>query len=328
MHTFRVRNLYTSASIGIVILERSYNEAESVLRDADISMYQAKRGGRARYAVFDRSTRERMSAQLHMEADLRGAVERGEIVAYYQPIVRVHDRRVSGFEALARWNRPGAGLVAAGEFIAVAEQTGLLRSIDAALFEHVCAATHVFVREHPDITISVNVSAADLTRPSLIDDMEAAMELHDVRPSSPRLEITETAVMEDAARSLAVLHRLRDRGFEIVVDDFGVGQSSLSYLQRLPIGGVKIDASFIAPLGTNAQAIEIVRAIVALTKPLGLSVVAEGVETAEQLRLLQTVGAEYAQGFFFSPAVETPDARSIVAMPEGAVPDKRHAALP
>lgn len=294
------REAYTGASIGIVIIDGTYADAEAVLRDADISMYQAKRSGRSRYAVFDRTLRSKISEQLELEADLRGAVERGEIVPYYQPIVRVRDASVSGFEALARWHRPQHGVVGAGEFIGIAEQAGLLRPIDAAVFERVCAEAGSLLAEVPGGRISVNVSAADLTRVNLVDDMEIALEQNGLSPASLRIEITETAVMEDAELSLKVLSELQARGFSIVVDDFGVGHSSLSYLQRLPISGVKIDRSFIMPLGMNPQALEIVRAIVVLAKTLDLFIVAEGVETGEQFAMLQTVGVDYAQGFFFS----------------------------
>ncbi len=294
------REAYTGASIGIVVIDETYANAESVLRDADISMYQAKRSGRSRYALFDRTLRSRMSEQLELEADLRGAVERREIVPYYQTIVSVHDGSVASFEALARWYRPGYGIVGAGDFIGVAEQSGLLHPIDAALLDRVCAEAGELLEAVPNARIGVNVSAADLTRANLIDDMEFALREHGLTPAALRVEITETAVMEDAELSLMVLERLRARGFSIVVDDFGVGHSSLSYLQRLPISGVKIDRSFIIPLGRNPQALEIMRTIVMLAKTLDLFTVAEGVETYEEFELLRSVGVDYAQGFFFS----------------------------
>lgn len=309
------REAYTGASIGIVVIDDTYADAESVLRDADISMYQAKRSGRSRYALFDRTLRSRMSAQLELETDLRGAVERREIVPYYQPIVSVRDSRITSFEALARWHRPGHGVVGAGDFIGIAEQAGLLHPIDAVLFDRVCGEAGELLAAVPNARIGVNVSAADLTRANLIDDMEFALREHGLTPATLRVEITETAVMEDAELSMVVLERLRDRGFSIVVDDFGVGHSSLSYLQRLPISGVKIDRSFITPLGRNPQALEIMRAIVMLAKTLELFTVAEGVETYEEFSLLRSVGIDYAQGFFFSEPRSMEDLRTFLASP-------------
>jgi len=308
------RELYTGASIGIMVVDSSYTDAESVLRDADISMYRAKGTGRGRYAIFDRSMRDQAQHQLELEGDLRGAVERGEIEPYYQPIVRLSDRSLAGFEALARWNRTGHGVVTAGEFVPLAEQSGLLRAIDVAVFEQVCADASMLASYDIELRISVNLSAADLTRASVFPDIEAALDRFGLDTRAFTLEITETAVMDDADRALAVLQDLRKRGFAIVIDDFGAGYSSLSYLQRLPVSGVKIDRSFVVPLPGDTQALEIVRAIVALAKTLNLYVTAEGVETAEQVELLATLGVDYVQGFFLSPPVDLAGARSLLAV--------------
>lgn len=307
------REVFTGASIGIVRIDAEYDSAETLLRDADISMYHAKNAGRAGYAVFDRSMRDRVSHQLELEGGLRGAVERREIVAHFQPIVRIDDGTVVAFEALARWDRDGLGkFVAAYEFIGVAERTGMLRAIDVELFEQVCRGATSLLADDPEIRFSVNVSANDLTRPSLLVDIDATMQRFDLSARNFKIEITETAVMDDAERALAVLGELRTRGFEITVDDFGVGYSSLSYLQRLPISGVKIDRSFIVSLPADGQALEITRAIVALAKTLGLSVTAEGVERRDQLDVLAKIGVDYAQGFWYSPAVDLESAKSFL----------------
>lgn len=309
------REVYSGASIGIVKVDDGYEDSETILRDADISMYHAKRSGRARYAVFDHAMRERVTQQLELEGSLRGAVDRGEIVAFYQPIVRVRDESVVGFEALARWHRDGGGdAVSAGEFVPLAELTGMMRAIDAELFAQVCRDVGELAALAPDLRVSVNVSANDLTRASLLADIDSTLERFSVPASAFRIEITETAVMEDAERALEMLGELRARGLEIVVDDFGVGYSSLSYLQRLPLAGVKIDRSFIVSLPGNGQALEIVRAIVALAKTLGLHVTAEGVEREEQLRLLHSLGVDYAQGYWFSPPVDFETAKTTFAV--------------
>jgi EAL domain-containing protein (putative c-di-GMP-specific phosphodiesterase class I) len=258
--------------------------------------------------------RDQAQHQLELEGDLRGAVERGEIEPYYQPIVRLSDRSLAGFEALARWNRTGHGVVTAGEFVPLAEQSGLLRAIDVAVFEQVCADASMLASYDIELRISVNLSAADLTRASVFPDIEAALDRFGLDTRAFTLEITETAVMDDADRALAVLQDLRKRGFAIVIDDFGAGYSSLSYLQRLPVSGVKIDRSFVVPLPGDTQALEIVRAIVALAKTLNLYVTAEGVETAEQVELLATLGVDYVQGFFLSPPVDLAGARSLLAV--------------
>ena len=298
------REVSSNASIGIVRIDDSYQSAETILRDADISMYHAKRAGRAGYAVFDRTMRDRVTHQLELEGGLRGALERAEFAAHYQPIMRLSDGAVVGFEALARWDRTGGGdFVSASEFINVAEQTGMLRAIDADLFVQICRDATVMLQNDPGIRFSVNVSANDLTRASLLADIDATLQRFNLTAKNFKFEITETAVMEDAERALAMLGELRSRGFEITIDDFGVGYSSLSYLQRLPVSGVKIDRSFIVSLPVDGQAVEIARAIIALAKTLGLSVTAEGVERREQLDALIAMGVDFAQGFYYSRAV-------------------------
>jgi diguanylate cyclase (GGDEF)-like protein len=308
------RELYTGASIGVMVVDESYMDADAILRDADLSMYRAKGAGRGRYAIFDRSMRDQAAHQLSLEGDLRGAVERGEIEPYYQPIVRLSDRALVGFEALVRWNRSGHGMLTAGDFVPLAEQSGLLRAIDVAMFEQVCQDAVVLTAGSPGVKISVNLSASDLTRAPVLPDIESALERFGVDPKMFTLEITETAVMEDADRALSVLHALRARGFDIVVDDFGVGYSSLSYLQRLPVRGVKIDRSFIVSLPADTQALEIVRGIVALAKTLGLYVTAEGAETEDQVTLLTSLGVDYGQGFWFSHPLDLASARMLLAV--------------
>jgi diguanylate cyclase (GGDEF)-like protein len=301
------RAIYTNASIGIVALDEAYERPEEVLRDADIAMYAAKVRGRGCYAIFDAAMRQKVSADSDLDDDLRNAIERHEFVPYYQPIMSIATRSVISFEALVRWNRPGQGVVAAGEFIEFAESRGLIDAIDEDVLDNVCADAAALVEHFPDATVAVNISAVHLTAPGLAASVERALLARKVAPERIKLEITETAVMTNAAVARATLDQLRDDGMQIVLDDFGAGHSSLAYLHRLPIAGLKIDRSFIEPLATDSQAVAIVRSIVALAQTLDLYTVAEGVETAAQLEILHQLGVHYAQGFFFSPALSLTD---------------------
>ncbi len=296
--------IYTAASIGVVLFDASYTGPEELLRDADIAMYHAKRTGRARYAIFDTEMRERVAAESALENDLHHAIEHDEFEAYYQPIVDVQSRAIVSFEALARWNRPGHGVVQAAEFIGYAESHGLISAIDASILNSVCRDSATLLRRFPNTTIAVNISASQLATAQLANQVGDTLRSHAVSTDLIRLEITETAVMTDAYRAHAVLEQLHGNGIKIIIDDFGAGHSSLAYLHRLPIAGLKIDRSFVDPLASDRQAAAIVRSIVALAKTLGFYTVAEGVETLEQFNVLRSLGVSYAQGFLFSPAIE------------------------
>ncbi len=295
------RALYTSASIGIAVVDPTYREPEDLLRDADIAMYAAKQRGRGCFAIFDTAMRSKVRAEAELENDLRGAIERREFVPYYQPIVEIETGLVASFEALVRWNRPGRGVVPAAEFIGYAETHGLVGPIDDSMMEDVCRDGLTLFQRFPDSTLGINISAAHLTAPGLADDIERALRLHAIAPARVNLEITETAIMTDADQARSTLDRLHRAGIQIVLDDFGAGHSSLAYLHRLPIAGLKIDRSFVTSLGADEQADAIVRSIVALASTLRLYTVAEGVETGEQLSILRRLGVKYAQGFYFSP---------------------------
>jgi diguanylate cyclase (GGDEF)-like protein len=297
------RVCYTAASIGVVIVDTTYRGPEELLRDADIAMYAAKERGRARYVVFDTAMRSKVAAASDLENALRRAIERHEFLPYYQPIVSIESREVTSFEALVRWNRPGSGVVVAGDFIDYAESHGLIDAIDTSVFHDVCADAALLFEHYPTATIAVNISAGHLTTPGLPAAIGAELRAHGLKPERIKLEITETAIMTNAEQARATLDELRQDGIQILVDDFGAGHSSLSYLHRLPIAGLKIDRSFVSELASGEQAVAIVRSIVALAETLGLYTIAEGVETAEQLAVLQSLGVVYAQGFFFSPAL-------------------------
>jgi diguanylate cyclase (GGDEF)-like protein len=297
------RLIYSSASIGLVVVDAAYKAPEELLRDADIAMYEAKRRGRACFAVFDTAMRSRVASESDLENDLRRAIERHEFVPYYQPIFDTQSETIVSFEALVRWHRPGSGVVGAADFITYAERSGLIDTIDTSVLEDVCRDAGALFACFPNATVAVNVSAAHLAVPNLADTIGAVLRANGVPAPKLKLEITETAIMHNAEQARTTLEALRRNGIQIVLDDFGAGQSSLGYLHRLPIAGLKIDRSFVAPLPGDANAVAIVRSVVALAHAIGLYTVAEGVETAEQLEALRQLGVENAQGFLFSPAV-------------------------
>jgi len=298
------RTIYCEASIGIVAWDGEYRAPEELLRDADIAMYEAKRRGRSQAVTFDAAMRSRVAAESLLENDLRRAIDRGELLPYFQPIVSVEARTIVGFEALVRWNRPDGTIAPAHEFVHFAEQRGFVTAIDVLVFRDAFARAKTIFSLFPDATLAVNVSAAELSSPGFCEMVEEMIERHGLAGERIKFEITETAMMTSSEGARHTIERLRALGIEFALDDFGTGYSSLSYLQRLPIAELKIDRSFVAPLLTDPKALEIVRSIVLLAKSFGLSTTAEGVESLEQFELLASLGIDRAQGFFFSPAVD------------------------
>jgi len=278
-----------------------------VLRDADVAMYEAKRAGRGAYRIFDQSMRARAQEALSVETDLRWALVRNEISPAYQPIVSVADGAIVGFEALARWKHPTRGILAAEVFLNVAEQAGLIVDIDQRMLAAVCSKTRAWVQEFPQIFISLNVSAAHLARTGDLGVLQRVIEASEFPVSSLRLEVTESAVMESRGKPEDTFGALRELGVGIFVDDFGSGYSSLGYLLQLPIDGLKIDRSFVAAMTRNPKAAAIVNAILAIGEALGMRLIAEGVETPEEVDRLRAIGVPFAQGFYYGEPVE-PDA--------------------
>lgn len=318
------RTIYPEASIGVVAVDDSYTTPAELLRDADIAMYEAKHRGRAQFTIFDAAMRRRIAEDSQLEDDLRRAIERGELVPYYQPIVSLVTRRIVSFEALARWNRHGGSIATASEFMHFAEQHGFIETIDALMFRAVCAHSQAIFASFPSAQISVNISAAELATSGLCETIETLIRQHDVPPSRLKFEITETAMMTSSEGARRTIERLCNLGLEFVLDDFGTGYSSLAYLQTLPIAGIKIDRSFVEPLLTDPKAIEIVRSIVVLARSFGLTTIAEGVESLEHFELLASLGVDHAQGFFFSPAVEI---SSLVQLVDRPISDSAQAAV-
>ena len=299
--------VYTSASIGIAFSNIRYECPEDLLRDADTAMYQAKSSGRSRYAIFDNGMHARAVSLLKLETDLRRAVEKREFFLVYQPVISLQDGSLQGFEALLRWRHPERGVIHPGEFIKVAEETGFIVPIGYWVLGEACSQMRqwqdLFSAGSP-LSVSVNISARQFTYSGLIDQIIQTLEVTGLDPRRLKLEITESVVMENIDVATRMLDRLRALGVELSIDDFGTGYSSLSYLHRLPIDTLKIDRSFINLIGENTENTEIVRTIVLLAQNVGMGVVAEGIETQKQLRLLRELGCESGQGFMFSRPIE------------------------
>ena len=303
---FKIDNyeVFTTASIGIVMSSNVKRQAEDFLRDADAAMYRAKEAGKARYEIFDREMYVRNMNLLQVENDLRHAVERDEFEIVYQPIVHLESGSVREFEALIRWRHPVHGLVGPGEFISVAEETGLIVPIGRWIIEESCRQVVKWQSKFAfPLSISVNLSAKQLMHPSLVSQVTSILSETGLDPRQLKLEVTESNVMEHSDRSLAVLNDLNDLGISLSTDDFGTGYSSLSYLQRFPFDRLKIDRSFIDKMDDDEKSVAIVKTILMLGENLGIEVVAEGIETTGQLEMLRKLGCRLGQGFLFSKPV-------------------------
>ena len=308
------REVFVTSSIGVALSTPEYVDPEEILRHADAAMYRAKKLGKGRYEVFDRTTSKRLERQSQIETDLSRAVERAELFLEYQPIVALETGRIAGFEALLRWQHPTLGMVAPPDFITVAEATGAIVPIGEWVLEESCRQTREWQKscpQNPPLYISVNLSVKQFTQPNLVEQVAIALHNAGLDPSGLKLEITESMLMsaDSAIRMLSQLHAL---GVGISIDDFGTGYSSLSYLHRLPIGNLKIDRSFVISMSANRESFEIVRTIITLAQSLNLTIVAEGIETNEQLQMLRDLNCQYGQGHFFSKALKVEWAASLL----------------
>ncbi|MEZ5171761.1 MAG: PAS domain S-box protein [Acidimicrobiia bacterium] len=305
---------YLTASIG-VSLARADDRPGSVLRDADAAMYRAKEEGKARHVVFDDAMRASAVARLETETALHRAIEREEFEIFYQPIVSLRDARCAGAEALVRWHHPERGLVSPVDFINLAEETGLIVRLGAWVLDEVCRQAAVWQAQAPaddPFVVTANLSARQLSNAALVDQVASALTNSGADPSRIALEITEDVLMDDTAAAMQTLSELEALGVALGVDDFGTGYSSLGYLKRLPVSLVKIDRSFVAGLGRDSEDSAIVTAVVSLAEALDMQVVAEGVETSEQLAELLSLGCDLAQGFFFAPPQPAADLETLV----------------
>ena len=309
------RLVFSSASIGIAPSTVGYERPEDILRDADTAMYYAKSLGGTCHQVFDKSMHIRAVRLLQMQNDLRQAIEREELIVEYQPIVSLDTFKITGFEALVRWMHKEHGLIAPGQFIPVAEDTGLILPIGDWVLRQACAQARQWQEmcpSEPPLTMSVNLSGKQFVQPDLIEQIERVLEETRLDPTTLRLEITESVVVENVEAASEMLRRLRMLGVGLSIDDFGTGYSSLSSLHRFPISTLKIDASFVSRMNGNNENTEIVRTIMSLAGNLGMDVTAEGVETLEQVTKLRTFGCDQGQGFFFSRPIPARDVETLL----------------
>ena len=309
----------TTASMGVVLSNSPNDRPEYLLRSADMAMYRAKHQGRAHFEIFDRTMHAEALARLQLESDLRGAVERGEFILHYQPIVSLAEGTIHGVEALARWQSADRGLVAPNEFIPVAEDTGLIVPLGRWALREACRQVREWDEQLPEcagVHLSVNLSVREFAQPDLVRAVADILEETSLPPSRLRLEITESAIIGQQHPALATIAELRQLGVAIHLDDFGTGYSSLSHLHRLPLDAVKIDRAFTSAIAVEERPRRVVQAILSLVDAIGLDVVAEGVTTKEQLAILREMGCGYGQGYFFSAPCDAPDlARLLSAKP-------------
>lgn len=309
------REIFLTASIGLALADNEPHRADEILKNAEVAMYHAKRVGGDRIEIFKPSMRSRKTDRLMLESELRRAIERQEIKVLYQPIVRLEDRAVAGFEALARWDHPRLGRLSPAEFISMAEEIGLIVDLGLLVLERAARQLTTWQaanRGRDPIFASVNVSSRQLLRHDLIQDLRSILARTTLLRGTLKLEITESLVMENPEHAAQILARIKELGAGLSLDDFGTGHSSLAYLQRFPFDTIKIDQSFVRTTATGKRPV-ILRSIIALAHDLGMEVVAEGAETDSDAVELYQLGCEYAQGFAFGEPMSPEDARALLA---------------
>lgn len=307
--------VFISLSMGIVFSDARYDQPDDILRDADIAMYQAKKQGRGRFAVFDPEMLQHVMTRLELETDLRTALNHNEFLVHYQPILNLQNQRISGFEALVRWQHPTRGLLLPAEFISTAEETGLIVPLGDWVLDEACRQIGRWQKQYPanpPLTMNVNFSTRQCDEPDFVDKIIQTLQKHRLDAGSLRLELTESLVVENSERTSAMLAQLRALGIQVHIDDFGTGYSWLSYLHTLPVDTLKIDRSFIGRLGTNGSGADIIQAILTLANSLGVQVVAEGVETDDQFTRLKAMNCQLMQGFLFSHPVDNAQAGTLI----------------
>jgi diguanylate cyclase (GGDEF)-like protein/PAS domain S-box-containing protein len=310
------REVYASASIGVALSQSHHENAQDFLRAADTAMYHAKSRGRGCVELFDTEMHARAMGQLQIETDLRRALQREEFRIFYQPIVSTESRQVRGFEALVRWEHPEQGLLSPIRFMQVAEETGLVVPLDQWVLRDSCRQLREWQQEfpmNPLLSVSVNLSGKQFAHPDLCDKVRAILDETGIIPLSVKLEITESSLVENPDAAAQILRQLKELGVRISLDDFGTGYSSLSYLHRFPIDVLKIDRSFVNRMSVSKNS-EIVRTIITLAINLGMEVIAEGVETEEQVAQLAGMHCDYVQGYLFSPPMQSAAVHELLAV--------------
>ncbi len=308
-YTLDGRQVFTSAKIGIAYGNSKYPEAEDILRDADIAMYYAK-DNEENYVIFDQKMHIRAVTRLQLETDLRFAIERNEFELYYQPIISLETATLEGFEALVRWNHPQRGLVPPNEFIPISESTGLIIPMTVQILHSACSQVVKWQNKYGSarpLSVAVNLSGKHFGHPALVEQIKTVIAETGIDAASLKLELTESAVMDNAETAILMLKQIKETGVRISIDDFGTGYSSLSYLHRFPIDLLKVDRSFVSAMEENTENGEIVRTVIALAKALNLKVVAEGIESIHQFHQLRILGCEYGQGYLFSKPLPVAD---------------------
>jgi diguanylate cyclase (GGDEF)-like protein len=307
--------VFVNISIGIALSAAGYDSPEDMLQDADIAMSYAKKHGRSRYQVFDKDMHTKAISLLKLENDLRRAIERQELQVHYQPIISLSTRKISGFEALVRWQHPERGFVSPAEFIPIAEETGLIISLGSWVLREACRQMRLWQNQFSmaaNWNINVNISAKQLAYPHFIEQVQQIVSATGLSPQNLKLEITETALVENTSTAAIALQQLRELGIQLSLDDFGTGYSSLSYLHQFPFDTLKIDRSFIQSIHASNDKLGIIRAIITLARNLGMDVVAEGIETANHLAQLKVLKCQYGQGYFFSKPLNNGAAEALI----------------
>ena len=309
------KQIYTSVSIGIAFGSTDYDHGDDLVRDADLAMYRAKLNGKGRYEMFDFNMRSGVVSSMQLEMDLRRAHDQKEFILHYQPIVSLINEEIIGFEALVRWNHPTRGMVPPNEFIPVAEDTGLILPIGQWILKEACQQMREWQEKYPLsnlLTMSVNLSARQLEQPSLSEQIAEILKDARLDPKLLRLEITESVIMHNAEQAVTTVKQLRDMGVRVSIDDFGTGYSSLGYLHRFPVDTLKVDRSFINRIGNDGENAEIVQTIIDLASNLDMEVIAEGVETIEQLDFLRRINCKYGQGYYYSRPLDSKSAAEVL----------------
>lgn len=304
--------IFMTACMGISLSNDAAGQSEELLQDADTAMYQAKLRGKGSYQIFDRQMHLAMFNRLMLENDLQRALEQQEFVLYYQPIVHLQTQKLAGFEALLRWQHPERGMVSPGEFIPCMETTGLIVPVGMLVLKQACQQLRTWQQQGwTEITMSVNLSVRQFACPTLLADIDRVLSETAINPGYLKLEITESAIMDNAEMAIALTKELRSRQIQISIDDFGTGYCSLGYLHHFPVDTLKIDRSFVNQIQGGNRNYQVVNTIIALSNQLELAVIAEGIETTQQLEWLQQLGCQFGQGYLFSKPLPAAEIESI-----------------